>query len=53
MEEIRLNKYISDCGLMSRRSAEKEIEAGNIKVNGERVELGAKVDPDIIREPPG
>ena len=43
MEEIRLNKYISDCGLMSRRSAEKEIEAGNITVNGEKVEVGRKI----------
>ncbi len=47
MEEIRLNKYISDCGLMSRRSAEKEIESGNITVNGERVEVGRKILPGI------
>ncbi len=45
MEEIRLNKYISDCGLMSRRAAEKEIESGSIKVNGERVEVGRKIVP--------
>ncbi len=49
MEEIRLNKYISDCGLMSRRSAEKEIEAGRITVNGERVEVGRKICPGIDR----
>ncbi len=46
MEEIRLQKYISDCGLMSRRAAEKEILAGNIKVNGECVELGRKIVPE-------
>ena len=45
MEDIRLNKYISDCGLMSRRAAEKEIESGAIKVNGERVEVGRKIVP--------
>ena len=27
MEEMRIQKYVSDCGLMSRRAAEKEIEA--------------------------
>ncbi len=42
-EEIRLNKYISDCGLMSRRAAEKEILDGNITVNGERCEVGRKI----------
>ena len=47
MEEIRLNKYISDCGIMSRRAAEKEIEAGAIKVNGEKVEVGRKIVPGI------
>ena len=35
MEKIRIQKYISDCGIMSRRAAEKEIEEGNIYVNGE------------------
>ena len=50
MEEIRLNKYISDCGLMSRRAAEEEIKNGNVSVNGHVAELGAKVDPrnDVI-----
>ncbi len=43
MEEIRLNKYISDCGVMSRRAAEKAIECGEIRVNGERVEVGRKI----------
>lgn len=50
MEEIRIQKYISDCGLMSRRAAEKEIEQGAFKVNGVRAEIGQKIDPerDII-----
>lgn len=43
MEEIRLNKYISDCGVMSRRAAEKAIQSGEIRVNGERVEVGRKI----------
>ena len=34
MEKIRLQKYFSDCGIMSRRAAEAEITAGRVKVNG-------------------
>jgi 23S rRNA pseudouridine2605 synthase len=45
MEEIRLQKYISTIGVMSRRAAEKEIEAGRIKVNGEIADLGQKIIP--------
>jgi len=45
MEKIRLQKFIADAGLMSRRAAEAEIEAGNFAVNGHPAEIGAKVDP--------
>ena len=45
MEKIRLQKYIADSGLMSRRAAEKEIEMGNVSVNGHVASLGTKVDP--------
>ena len=45
MEKIRLQKFIADSGLMSRRAAEKEIEAGNVSVNGHVATLGTKVDP--------
>lgn len=42
--QIRLNKYIADAGVCSRREADKLIQAGAIKVNGEIVtELGKKV----------
>lgn len=47
--EIRVQKYVADCGLMSRRRAEEEISAGRIKVNGERVEQGRKIIPGIDR----
>ena len=43
--ELRIQKYISDCGIMSRRAAEREIELGNIKVNGEIALIGQKIDP--------
>ena len=45
MEKIRLQKFIADSGLMSRRAAEAEIEAGNVSVNGHVASIGMKVDP--------
>jgi 23S rRNA pseudouridine2605 synthase len=45
-EEVRLNKYISNAGVCSRRDADKLISKGEIKVNGEVVtEMGYKVKP--------
>ena len=46
MEKIRLQKFFTDNKIMSRRSAEKVIEAGNVKVNGVIAHLGDKVDPE-------
>ncbi len=44
-ESIRLNKYIADAGVTSRRGADSLIEAGRVKVDGKRItELGFKVD---------
>lgn len=44
--QIRLNKYIANTGLCSRREADDMIEAGVIKVNGKIVtELGTKINP--------
>ena len=51
MEEIRLQKYIADCGITSRRKAEELIKQGKIKVNGKTItELGTKINPqkDIV-----
>lgn len=45
MEEIRLQKYLADQGVCSRRAAEKEIEAGNVRVNGQIASIGDKVCP--------
>jgi len=45
-ETIRLNKYISNSGICSRREADKLIQAGVVMVNGKVVtELGTKVAP--------
>jgi 23S rRNA pseudouridine2605 synthase len=49
---IRLNRYIANAGICSRRKADELIMAGVVSVNGEVVsELGHKVDPvkDLVR----
>ena len=43
---VRLQKFLADAGLASRRSGEQMILAGRVEVNGQTVrELGTKVDP--------
>ena len=45
-ETIRLNRYIANAGVCSRREADKLIEAGEVKVNGKVVtEMGFQVKP--------
>ena len=46
MEKIRLQKFFTDNKIMSRRNAERVIEAGNVKVNGVTAKVGDKVDPE-------
>lgn len=44
MEEVRLQKYLADCGIASRRKAEELIKQGKVSVNGKTItELGTKV----------
>lgn len=46
-DTIRLNKYISNSGVCSRRDADLYIQSGNVTVNGEVVtEMGYKVKPN-------
>ena len=45
-ERIRLQKYFTDCGILSRRAAEAEIAKGLVKVNGLVASVGDKIDPD-------
>lgn len=49
-DDIRLNKYISNSGVCSRRDADIYIQSGNVKVNGEVItEMGYKVKPgDVV-----
>ncbi len=42
----RLQKILAGAGLCSRREAERWIEAGRLRVNGELAELGCKADPE-------
>lgn len=45
-EQIRLNKYIANAGICSRREADELIKSGMVKVNGKVVtELGTKISP--------
>ncbi len=49
--KIRLQKYMAECGIASRRKSEELISQGRVKVNGVTAILGTKVDPkrdDII-----
>lgn len=50
MEKIRLQKFIADAGVASRRAAEEEIRRGNVAVNGHVAELGQSVNPkeDVV-----
>ena len=51
MEEIRLQKYMAEKGIASRRKCEEYILQGKVKVNGKVVlELGTKINPqkDIV-----
>ena len=42
---VRLQKYLSECGVASRRKAEEMIAAGKVKVNGKPASIGDKINP--------
>lgn len=44
-QTIRIQKFFTDCGILSRRAAEEEIKKGRVKVNGTVAEVGQKIDP--------
>lgn len=45
MDTIRINKYLADKGLATRRGADALIEAGKVLVNGKRAVIGQQVKP--------
>ena len=49
-EGVRINKYLSEIGHCSRRAADKLIEEGRIKVNGQAVIMGQKVTAQDLIE---
>lgn len=42
-DEIRINKFLSDAGICSRREADRYIQDGKVKINGELAQMGSKV----------
>lgn len=53
-EQVRLHRYISQCGVCSRRKAEELIEEGRVSVNGSVVsQQGTKVSDDDVVEVDG
>jgi pseudouridine synthase len=47
MEELRIQKYLSEQGIMSRRNAEDAVKRGKVIINGVKAEIGQKVTPEI------
>jgi len=45
MEKERVQKYISECGIMSRRAAEAAIDRGEITIDGRKAKPGDIIDP--------
>lgn len=43
MEEIRLNKYLSEAGICSRREADRLIQAGKVQIDGKTAVMGMKI----------
>ena len=44
-EPVRLNKYLSEAGVCSRREADRLIESGKVTVDGVRAQTGMRVTP--------
>ena len=42
---IRINKYLSEAGICSRREADRQLEAGNVEINGRTAAVGDRVLP--------
>ena len=43
-DDMRINKYLSACGLCSRREADRLLEAGRVSVQGKPAESGMQVE---------
>lgn len=47
MQEIRIHKYLSEIGVMSRRAAETAVVSGRVEINGVKASVGQKTVPEI------
>ena len=48
--EIRLNKFLSEAGVCSRREADRLIESGKVTVDGKPAETGMKItESQVVR----
>ncbi len=46
---VRINKYLAQCGICSRREADKMVDAGRVQINGEVVsQMGTKIQPNDL-----
>ena len=49
-EGIRLNKFLSEAGVCSRREADRQIQSGQVKINGKIAAMGQRVFPTDVVE---
>ncbi len=49
MSEVRLQKYLAECGIASRRACEQIIREGRVRVNDLPADLGQQISPDNDR----
>ncbi len=47
-EPVRLNKYLSEAGVCSRREADRLIESGRVTVDGQRAQTGMRICPGQV-----
>ncbi len=45
-EKIRINKFLSEAGICSRREADRYIEEGKVRIDGQTAQMGSKVTKD-------
>lgn len=46
---VRINKYLSEAGVCSRREADRQVEAGRVTINGKVARMGDRVSPgDVV-----
>ena len=43
---VRINRYLSQCGAMSRRAADNAIASGRVSINGNTASLGEGINPE-------